>query len=70
MANANDMSLLLNKIERRLGLLLLTPHLPEQFNKSSWANVIMTDTIFFFTYDIFILSLLCPAQADVSDPAY
>lgn len=46
---ANDMTSLLNKIERRLGLLVLTPHLPEQFNKNAWADVVMTDTITSFS---------------------
>lgn len=45
MPHANDMSLLLSKIERRLGLLAVTPHLPEQFSKEAWANVIMEETL-------------------------
>ena len=48
-ANANDMTLLLNKIERRLGLLMLTPHLPEQLNKEAWADVVKTDTMVTFS---------------------
>ena len=44
-ANANDMTNLINKIERRLGLLMITPHLPEQLNKEAWADVIKTDTL-------------------------
>lgn len=46
---ANDMTLLLNKIERRLGLIPLTPHLPKEMNKEAWANLIMTDTIVTFS---------------------
>ena len=46
---ANDMTLLLNKIERRLGLIPLTPHLPEYLNKEAWANVIETDTLVTFS---------------------
>lgn len=45
----NDMTLLLNKVERRLGLIPLAPHLPEYCNKDSWANIIMTDTIVTFS---------------------
>jgi hypothetical protein len=44
-ANANDMSLLINKIERRLGLLPITPHLPKEYSKAEWANVVKTDTL-------------------------
>ena len=40
MAMANDMTLLLNKIERRLGLLPLIPHLPEFAKKDKWADII------------------------------
>jgi hypothetical protein len=49
MAMANDMTLLLNKIERRLGLSILAPNLPEQLKKDKWADVIMTDTIVTFS---------------------
>ena len=45
----NDMTLLLNKISRRLGTVPLEPHLPEYCNKESWANIIMTDTIVTFS---------------------
>ena len=44
-ANSNDMSLLLNKIERRLGLIMLTPHLPEELGKEAWAESVKTDTL-------------------------
>ena len=44
-ANANDLSLLVKKIERRLGLLMITPHLPEELNKEAWCDVIKTDTL-------------------------
>lgn len=44
-ALANDMTALLNKIEWRLGLLPLTPHLPKEFGKEAWADVIMNDTL-------------------------
>lgn len=40
---ANQMTLLLNKIERRLGLKVLT--LPEGLTKDNWAEVIIEDTI-------------------------
>lgn len=49
MALANDMTDLLNKIERRLGLIPLTPHLPEYLNKEQWAKVIKEDTLVTFS---------------------
>lgn len=49
MALANDMTALLNKIENRLGLRPLTPHLPKGMQKSDWAEIIMTDTIVEFS---------------------
>lgn len=49
MALANDMTTLLNKIERRLGLIQLTPFLPEYLQKPEWANVIETDTMVTFS---------------------
>ena len=45
----NDMSVLLNKIERRLGLTTLVPHLPEGLNKKAWASVIEEDTMVTFS---------------------
>lgn len=39
----NKMTLLLNKIERRLGLSVLT--LPEKINKDTWHSIIEEDTI-------------------------
>ena len=49
MALANDMTLLLDKITNRLGLLPLIPHLPEFAKKEKWADVIMKDTIVTFS---------------------
>lgn len=46
---ANDMTLLINKIENRLGLRLLTSHLPEELNKNSWGNIIKTDSMVTFS---------------------
>jgi hypothetical protein len=47
---ANDMTALLDKIERRLGLIPLSPHLPEGLKKSDWADkVIMPDTMVEFS---------------------
>lgn len=46
---ANDMTLLLNKIERNLGLLPLTPHLPPNMTKNEWANVIKETTLVTFS---------------------
>ncbi len=40
MAFSNDMTRLINKIERELGLILITPHLPPEFSKDKWARVI------------------------------
>ena len=49
MAHANDMSNLLNKIERRLGLIPLAPHLPEKYGKDAWAEVIKDQTLTTFS---------------------
>jgi hypothetical protein len=50
---ANDMSLLLDKIARRLGLLPLLPHLPHNkdfdLSKDAWADVIKNDTLVTFS---------------------
>lgn len=52
----NSYTELVNKIERRLGLLPLSPHLPEFCNKDSWVDIIQNDTIVtfsrFFPYQI------------------
>lgn len=45
MSYSNDITDLVNKIERRLGMLALTPHLPKELGKDAWANVIKTDTL-------------------------
>ena len=45
----NSLTELLNKIERRLGLIPITPHLPESCNKNTWADIIMNDTIVTFS---------------------
>ena len=49
MAVANDMTKLLDKIERRLGLLPIVPNLPDYLKKDKWADVIMEDTIVTFS---------------------
>ncbi len=49
MAHSNDMTSLLNKIERRLGLVPLAPNLPKEFNKEAWAEVIKDDTLVTFS---------------------
>lgn len=51
----NNISKLVDKIEWRLGLLPLSPHLPEQFGKNAWAKVIKEDTL--LTY-----SRYCPRK--------
>lgn len=49
MAHANDMTNLLEKIERRLGLIPLTPHLPKKYGKEAWADVITDQTLTTFS---------------------
>lgn len=49
MAYSNDFTTLINKLERQLGLIPLTPHLPEQFNKNAWGTVIKEDTLVTFS---------------------
>ena len=49
MAMANDMSLLLTKIERRLGLTPLMDALPGDIKKDKWADIIMQDTLVTFS---------------------
>lgn len=51
----NNISKLVDKIEWRLGLIPLTKHLPEEFGKNAWANVIKDDTL--LTY-----SRYCPRK--------
>lgn len=46
---ANDMTNLVNKIERRLGLIPITPHLPAEFGKDTWADVIKNDALVSFS---------------------
>ena len=53
MALANDMTALLDKIERRLGLIPLSPHLPEGMQKSDWAKIDeLTLTISGLNFDV------------------
>lgn len=49
MALANDMTLLLDKIERRLGLIPLSQFLPEGMQKNDWVKVIQQDTLVEFS---------------------
>lgn len=49
MALANDMSALLGKISKRLGLLPLEPHLPEWATRDKWADTIKEDTLVTFS---------------------
>lgn len=46
---SNDMTLLIKKISRRLGLIPLEAHLPEFCNKDKWIDVIMEDTLVTFS---------------------
>ena len=41
----NNIAKLVDKIEWRLGLIPLTKHLPEEFGKDAWANIIKEDTL-------------------------
>lgn len=45
----NRMSKLIDKIERKLGLIPLTPYLPDSLNKESWANIIIDDSLSSFS---------------------
>lgn len=51
----NNLSKLVDKIEWRLGLLPLTKHLPEEFGKDKWADIIKEDSL--LTY-----SRYCPRK--------
>ena len=42
---SNNMSVLLSKIQRRLGMIPLCKHLPDEYNISAWADVIREETI-------------------------
>ena len=45
MAHANNMTTVLSKIERNLGLMPLVPHLPEKYGKDAWADTITSQTL-------------------------
>lgn len=49
MAVANDMSKLLTKVERRLGLTPLLDSLPKDIRKDKWGDIVMEDTIVTFS---------------------
>lgn len=49
MAISNKMTDLINKIERRLGLIPLTPHLPKHLSKPMWAKIIEEDSLITFS---------------------
>lgn len=49
MAYSNDFTTLINKMERQLGLIPLTPHLPKEFGKDSWGDIIKEDTLVTFS---------------------
>lgn len=49
MAYSNNITKLVNKIERRAGLLPLTPHLPDTFGKEEWCKVIIEDSLVTFS---------------------
>jgi hypothetical protein len=70
MALSNDMTALLDKIERRLGLIPLSPHLPTGMQKSDWAKIIQEDTLVTFSrffpnrFKMVINSETCDKQLD------
>ena len=45
MALANDFSALVNKIEKRLGLVFIGERFPAKFQKDAWVDIIKTDTL-------------------------
>ena len=45
MPAANDFTLLVNKIERRLGLTIIDKKFPPEYAKDAWVDVIKTDTL-------------------------
>lgn len=49
MALSNSMTALLDKVERRLGLIPLAPYLPKGMQKSDWAKTINEDTLVEFS---------------------
>lgn len=49
MALANDMTALIKKISKRLGLAPLMPHLPEGVKIEDWADTIVNDTMVTFS---------------------
>lgn len=46
---SNDMSNLIDRIENRLGLIPLTPHLPPRLSKPAWEELIKNDTLVVFS---------------------
>ena len=46
---ANDMTALLDKIEKRLGLVPVAPQLHKGMQKYEWANVVMNDSLIEFS---------------------
>lgn len=49
MALANDMSLLLTKIEQNLGLVAISHKLPKEFSKEAWASIIKNTSMVTFS---------------------
>lgn len=49
MAYSNDFTNLIKKIERNLGLLPLVPHLPPDYNKDAWLDIIKEQTLVTFS---------------------
>lgn len=45
----NNMGKLIDKIERAIGYIPITPYLPDKYNKDAWANVIKEDSIPIFS---------------------
>lgn len=49
MAYSNDFSRLIKKIENNLGLIPLTPHLPKEYNKEAWLEIIKDQSLVTFS---------------------
>lgn len=49
MAYSNDFTTLVNKLEWQLGLIPLTPHLPEQYGKDRWVDIIKESSLVTFS---------------------
>ena len=73
MAYANDVTLLLNKVERHLEVKMLEPHFPEGYKKKDWWEVIEEESLVTFSryypnrLRMMINSETCDKKMDDSD---